>query len=163
MIEHGFRIFRSSCKMVSTYPTDMPALAAICLTVKRRSSITICSTRINASMDYRRDTELPGVTKTALYRRDTELQGVTKTAIYRRDTELPGVTKTAIYRRDTELQGVAKTAIYTTLNKSNREERICKRIEKKFDLVFNTKFKHNLQKTSVLFSTALPPRLCMIG
>jgi len=46
-----FRIFRSSCKMVSTDPTDMPALAAICFTVKRRSSITICSTRTIMSSD----------------------------------------------------------------------------------------------------------------
>ena len=29
MIAHDFRIFSSSCKMVSTDPTDMPALAAI--------------------------------------------------------------------------------------------------------------------------------------
>jgi hypothetical protein len=29
MIAHDFRIFRSSCKMMSTDPTDMPALAAI--------------------------------------------------------------------------------------------------------------------------------------
>jgi len=46
-----FRIFRSSCKMVSTDPTDMPVLAAICFTVKRRSSITICSTRAIMSSD----------------------------------------------------------------------------------------------------------------
>jgi len=46
-----FRNFRSSCTMVSTDPTDMPALAAICLTVKRRSSITICSTRAIMSSD----------------------------------------------------------------------------------------------------------------
>jgi hypothetical protein len=46
-----FRNFRSSCKMVSTDPTDMPALAAICLTVKRRSSITICYTRAIMSSD----------------------------------------------------------------------------------------------------------------
>ena len=44
-------IFRSSCKMVSTDPTDMPALAAICFPVKRRSSITICSTRAIMSSD----------------------------------------------------------------------------------------------------------------
>ena len=46
-----FHIFRSSCKMVSTDPTDMPALAAICITVKWRSSITICSTRPIVSSD----------------------------------------------------------------------------------------------------------------
>ena len=46
-----FHNFRSSCKMVSKDPTDMPALAAICLTVKRRSSITICSTRAIMSSD----------------------------------------------------------------------------------------------------------------
>jgi len=46
-----FRNFRSSCKMVSTDPTDMLALAAICLTVKWQSSITICSTRAIMSSD----------------------------------------------------------------------------------------------------------------
>ena len=46
-----FRSFRSSCKMVSTDPTDTPALATICLTVKRRSSIAICSTRAIMSSD----------------------------------------------------------------------------------------------------------------
>jgi len=46
-----FHNFRSSRKMVSTDPTDMPALAAICLTVKRRSSITICSTLAIMSSD----------------------------------------------------------------------------------------------------------------
>jgi len=46
-----FRILRSSCKMLSTDPRDMPALAAICLTVKRRSSITICSTHAIMSSD----------------------------------------------------------------------------------------------------------------
>ena len=51
MIAHDFHIFRSLCKMVSTDPTDMPALAAICFTVKRRSSITICSTRAIVSPD----------------------------------------------------------------------------------------------------------------
>jgi len=45
------RIFRSSCKMMFTDPTDMPALAAICFTVKRRSSITICSNRAIMSSD----------------------------------------------------------------------------------------------------------------
>jgi len=43
-----FRNFGSSCKMVSTDPTDMLALAAVCLTVKRRSSITFCSTCTHA-------------------------------------------------------------------------------------------------------------------
>ena len=42
---------RSSGKMVSTDPTDMPALAAICFTVKRRSSITVCSTPAIMSSD----------------------------------------------------------------------------------------------------------------
>ena len=46
-----FHNFRSSRKMVSTDPTNMPALAAICLTVKRWSSITICSTRTITSSD----------------------------------------------------------------------------------------------------------------
>jgi len=46
-----FRIFRSSCKMVYTDPTDMSALAAICFTVKWRSSITICCTRPIMSSD----------------------------------------------------------------------------------------------------------------
>ena len=46
-----YRIFRSSCKMVSKDPTVMPALAAICFTVKRPSSITICSTRAKMSSD----------------------------------------------------------------------------------------------------------------
>jgi len=46
-----FRIFRSSFKMVSTDPTDMLALAAICFTVKRWSSITICSTHTIVSSD----------------------------------------------------------------------------------------------------------------
>ena len=46
-----FRNFKSSCKMVSTDPTDMKALAAICPTVKRRSSITNCSTCAIMSSD----------------------------------------------------------------------------------------------------------------
>ena len=51
MIAHDFLIFRSSCKLASTDPTDMPALAAICFTDKRRSSITICSTPPTVSSD----------------------------------------------------------------------------------------------------------------
>jgi len=51
IIAHDFRIFRSSFKMVSTDPKDMPALAAICFTVKRRSSITICFTHTIMSPD----------------------------------------------------------------------------------------------------------------
>ena len=47
-----FRILRMSCKMVSTDPRDMPVLAAICLTLKRRSSITTCSTRAIMSSDW---------------------------------------------------------------------------------------------------------------
>jgi len=46
-----FLNFRSSCKMVSTDPTDMPALAAICPTVKLRSSITNWSTCAIMSSD----------------------------------------------------------------------------------------------------------------
>ena len=38
--------------MVSTDPADMPALAAICFTVKRQCSITICSTRTIMSSDW---------------------------------------------------------------------------------------------------------------
>ena len=40
----GFQVLRS--------PLDMPVLAAICLTVKRRSSITTCSTRTIMSSDW---------------------------------------------------------------------------------------------------------------
>jgi len=46
-----FRNFRLSCKMVSMDLTDMLALAAICLTVNWRSSITICSTCTIMSSD----------------------------------------------------------------------------------------------------------------
>jgi len=50
-LEETSRNFRSSWKVVSADPTDIPALAVICLTVKRRSSITICSTRAIMSSD----------------------------------------------------------------------------------------------------------------
>jgi len=47
-----FHNFRSLREMVSTDPTDMPALAAICLTAKRQYSITICSTRAVMPSDW---------------------------------------------------------------------------------------------------------------